>query len=284
MKQADTSTRFLLEKKSIRGEIVRLEKSFTTIMHQHAYPSVLHKTLGQALLAAVLLSSSIKQKGELTIQFQNDGPVKLLVAKCDNENHIRGVIRFEPDITQQQIDQGFGNGELVITVTPQDKANFYQSIVPLQHQTVLNTLEYYFNQSEQLPTKFWMLVHQNYAIGGLLQILPSADSSSLREEFWQFAEEFENTFTIEQLLQIPNDVLLKEIFPAEDIRLFETKPVCFECTCTIEKMQKAIIAMGEEEVWDILRAHREIVVTCEFCNNHYVFSQQHIEQIFAADR
>jgi len=86
---------FLFENGAIRGQIVRLERSFHTISQQREYPSAVLRFLGEALVANVLLSTTLKYEGQTTMQMQQDGPLKLLVAKCNNHLHIRGMAHWD---------------------------------------------------------------------------------------------------------------------------------------------------------------------------------------------
>ena len=83
----DTLQRFMFEKEDVRGELVHLNKSLQAILDQHQYPATISRILAQALVAAALLTSTIKFKGTLTIQFRGEGPLRMLVAKCNEQQY-----------------------------------------------------------------------------------------------------------------------------------------------------------------------------------------------------
>ena len=132
MKHNDTIQRFILEHSDLRGELVYLSDSLNTIMQQHKYPPFIRKFLGEVLLAAVLLRSIIKVDGVLTIQLQSEGAVRLLVAKCDGNYHIRGLAQWDKKASEQALQQAIGKGNLIVTVMPDHRVEPNQSIVPLQ--------------------------------------------------------------------------------------------------------------------------------------------------------
>ena len=83
----DTIQRFTFENADIRGFIIRLDDSLTSIMHQHQYPPAIANLLGEALMASALIFATLNFKGRLIIQLRNQGPIKLLVAKCNQHMH-----------------------------------------------------------------------------------------------------------------------------------------------------------------------------------------------------
>lgn len=274
----DSLQRFIFEHYPVRGEIVRLNDSFKTIMEQHAYPNIIQKLLGETLAAATLITATIKFKGQLTLQFQSSGPIKMLVAKCNDKSEIRGLAQWQQKVLPDEIEKAFGMGNLVITLDRDDVVQPYQSIVPLQHRRVTEAIEYFFMQSEQLATRLWVIVGDHEAAGLLLQTLPS-DKPEDKEHFWRFAARVDAAFS-ETIFHQDNNDVLKNIFAEEDVRVFEVKPVTFRCNCTTARMENAIRTLGEAEAMHILKKKREIVVTCEYCNNHYAFDREYVERIF----
>src|ERR1700733_3541720 len=114
MSNNDVLQRFIFDKAPVRGEFIQLNESFQTIVNQHAYPEPLRKLLGEALCVAGLLSAIIKFSGRLTVQFRGKGKLKLLLAQCDNQSHIRGLAQYEDDMTDADLIESFKQGVLVI--------------------------------------------------------------------------------------------------------------------------------------------------------------------------
>lgn len=269
---------FLFADLNIRGAIVRLENSFQTIIAQHHYPKPIGILLGEALLATVLMTNTIKFRGQLTVQFQGEGPLELLVAKCDNLNNIRGLAQWGNDALADDVIAAIGAGSLVVTIESFDQVKPYQSIVPIENRKIAGTLEHYFNLSEQLATRFWLVVREDQAFGLMLQALPSESS----KDFALLAQEVQEGFNPETVFEKDNAAFLQGIF-SHSLRLYEADPVQFRCTCTLERMEDAVRTFGEEEARDILLTNREVVVTCEYCNHEYAFTKDDIDYIFSRD-
>ncbi|OYV54556.1 MAG: heat-shock protein, partial [Legionella sp. 21-45-4] len=89
--ESDTLQRFLFEEANIRGEILHLHQSYQTIIHQHPYPAAVKVLLGEAILACVLLTGSMKFEGEVSLQFQGDRRLPLLLVQCDHQLNVRAL-------------------------------------------------------------------------------------------------------------------------------------------------------------------------------------------------
>ncbi len=285
----DTLQRFLFESTPIRGEFIRLEKSFQAIHDQHAYPPLLRRLLGEALCVAGLLSSMIKFKGRVTMQFQGKGHLKLLLAQCNDQFHLRGLIKWEgpPDFSNQDLIAAFQEGTLVIMLESGKNEVRYQGVVAWHGESLAESIEGYFQHSEQLATKLWLAVNDTSAAGLLLQVIPSSERevTSLEKEttqlHWQRMVQLTSVLQPAQLLHINNYALLQQLYPQEEIRLFPDVSVVFRCTCTLKRSENAIVLLGQPEAEDELKKHQKIVVTCEFCNKEYIFDRVDVARIFA---
>lgn len=276
----DSIQRFMFETSAIRGELVHLDDSFHSIMHQHQYPQVIRELLGEALVAVVLLSDTIKFDGQLTLQFQGDGPVKMLVAKCDSQGAIRGYAAWDEEVLPINVPAAFENGQLVVTIEYDKKVKPYQSIIPISRQSVTQALEAYFMQSEQLPTRIYTSVGTEHAAGMLLQVLPS-EMHSANQETWVEVVTLADTLTHQELIELENQTLLHRLYHEHDLRLFDEKPIVFKCRCSKARMENAIRTLGEKEALEILATNEEIEVKCEFCANTYAFDKAEVQSIFS---
>ena len=266
MKYNDTIQRFILENTDLRGELVYLGDSLNAIMQQHEYPPFIRQCLGEVLLASVLLRAIIKVKGVLTIQLQSEGAIRLLVAKCDNNYHMRGLAQWDEKAPESAFQHAIGAGNLIVTVMPDNRVEPFQSIVPLNKKTVASALEDYFIQSEQLTTKLWLTVNEQQAVGILLQKMPTSMPKETSTAKW---------------FDLSETDLLVKIFEEDVVRLFQSEVVRFRCSCSVLKMADQVRLLGEKEARIILLTNRSVTVTCEFCNQQHDFSKADIEQIFA---
>ena len=280
MNNKDNLQKFIFENASVRGELVRIDQGFQQIMQQHNYPPAIRQLLGEALVAANLLSSIIKFEGRLTVQFQGKGKLKLLLAQCNHELQFRGLAQWtgEPDLAE--LTDALQNGTLAIMIDPISTGKQrYQGIVSWQGDSLARSIEGYFKDSEQLPTRLWIEVSESSAVGLLLQILPK-DASANQTDDWEHITQLTDTLKPEELLHLDNATLLHRLYHQEKVRVFDPAPVEFRCTCSAEKSENALLLLGKEEVDEELRDKQQILVTCEFCNRQFTFDRVDIAKIF----
>jgi len=280
----DTLQRFVFEKAPVRGEYIHLEESFQAIMNQHSYPEPIRKLLGEALCVAGLLCAIIKFNGRLTVQFQGKGSLKLLLAQCDNHFHIRGLAKWEGNMSYTDLMESFNQGVLVIMLDS-GPSNRYQGIVSWRGNSLAESIEGYFQNSEQLDTKIWLNVNGKSASGYLLQVIPNP-SKGIENEIihphWERITKLTSNMQANELLEHDYQGLLNYLYPDEEIRIFPAVDVQFKCTCSRKRGEDAIAILGREEAEAELKEKQTIVVTCDFCNQEYIFDRIDVMKIFAS--
>lgn len=279
MREIDSLQRFIFEHASIRGEIAHLEESFKTIMNQRAYPPMVRNLLGEALVSCVLLAGSIKFEGDLSLQFQGDERLPLLLVQCDNALNIRGFAAFKDDLDIKDYAEAFLTGQMVLTINQYNQTQSYQSIVPISATSMAENLMYYFAQSEQIASRVWLAVDDERAAGMILQLMPGQDTVE-REQFWEYAIALGQTVNEAELLELDNTTLLHRLYHETELRLFDARTICFKCRCTEEKMKEVLTVLGEEDAKELLKAKGTIDVSCDFCNKKYAFDAIDITMLF----
>tara|TARA_R110002110_G_scaffold240244_1_gene456370 strand:- start:17848 stop:18744 length:897 start_codon:yes stop_codon:yes gene_type:complete len=280
---ADSSRRFLFEQADIRGEIAQLGTSLRDMLAVHQYAPGVQRLLGEFLAAATLLSTTLKFEGRLILQARSDGQVPLLMAECSSDLQIRGIARGAQLATSGDFDQLLADGTLAITVEPL-RGKRYQGIVPLSRHSLAASLDAYFEQSEQLHTRLWLACDGRSAGGLLLQQLPAQVSRDpqLREQQWQHVCTLGETVTPTELLQLPPADLLYRLYHEDPVRLFDPRPLAFQCSCSRQRSRNALSAIASAELEDILREQGAITVDCEFCNQQYRFEREDLADLLRA--
>ncbi len=273
--------RFIFEDTDIRGEIVSLNSSYVEALASHDYPEVIRHLLGELIASAVLLSTTLKFDGLLTLQVRGDGPLNLLMVECTDQHSFRAVAQFQNDITDAPLLTLLGNASLLITVDPV-KGKRYQGIVPLEKETLAANLEDYFAQSVQLQTRLWLACDGQSAAGLLLQALPANTelSPEIRSESWQRVTALAETVQPEELLDLDHETLLFRLFHEETVRVFEPEPVQFVCTCSWPRSAKIISTLDRQEIDAILAEEGQVTMDCQFCNHQYTFNKDDIDAIY----
>lgn len=286
MKINDSLHRFTFEKMPVRGEYVHLDESYQTIVNQHDYPEPIRRLLGEALSAAVLLSAIIKYDGRLTVQFRGEGKLKLLLAQCTNNLKIRGLVKWEGELSYEDLMAAFKEGVLVIMLDSGPNKARYQGIVAWHGSTLAESLENYFKESEQLATSIHLAASETSAVGFLLQIIPGKDRQAVEIEkhilvpSWQHVANLTQHLQGQDLLALTYTDLLNKLYAGEEIRVYDPSTVEFQCTCSIQRSREAVYLMGREEAEEELKDKQVIVVTCDFCSKEYIFDRVDVASIF----
>lgn len=278
---SDTLQRFLFEQAPVRGACVQLGATWQAILDRHRYPQPVRDLLGEMMAAAVLLASTLKMKGRMSLQLQGDGPVKLMLVECTDGHALRGMARCDEEVPVE-LQALIGNGRMVITLEPEESKERYQSIVNLHGQTLADALGDYLIRSEQLDTRLWLSADGRNAGGLLIQKLPSEwheDELAL----WERVFHLSATIKSEEILRLTHREIIHRLYHEEDVRVFDDEPIYFRCSCSRERVANMLRTLGYPEVQDILREQGGIRVACEFCNQKYEFDRVDAEQLFASE-
>ncbi|HSO07530.1 MAG TPA: Hsp33 family molecular chaperone HslO [Pelomicrobium sp.] len=280
MIQRDILQPFVFERGGIRGELVRLDAAWRAATEGRRYPPSVRDLLGELMAASALLAATLKFNGSLVAQIQGDGKVPLLVVECTSELGVRGMAHWRDDVEAAPLGELVGDGRFVITLDPKDGRQSYQGIVELHGESVGAALEHYMQRSEQLATRLWLAADEQQAAGMLLQQLPAGAQSD--EDAWDRVIALAATLGRDELLRLPPAELLRRLFHEEDVRVFDSRPVAFRCSCSAERVRAMLRMMGPDEVRSIVAERGEVEVHCEFCNRRYALDAVDAEQLFAA--
>lgn len=284
----DQLTPFLLNDKPIRGRMVRLEEAVDTILRQHDYPERISRLLGEALVIAAILSSNLKGGGIFTIQLQSKGALSMLVADADASGALRGYAQFEEggDLSQP-LPKLCSEGYLAITLDSGDAAARYQGIVPLAGESIAESMQHYFTQSQQLQVKCKIAVGQHakdgqmhWVAGGLyIEHMPESAAASSETESWREASVLLETVKADELLdtQLAGEQLLYRLFHEDGVWVYDAHAFRAQCRCSRAKIQKALFGMQPEAVAELADEKGEIAVDCQFCGKQEVFAAAEFE-------
>ena len=301
MHDRDSLHRFLFEHLPIRGHLVHLDASWRALIEHRQYPEAIRNVLGEAVVASLLLAATIKFDGVLSLQLQGAGPMHLLLAQCTSGLGVRGLARYREDDGAQPLPVGvadlIGAGNLTVTLESDDASQRYQGIVPIAGARLAESLQVYFENSEQLPTRLWLYADEHGASGMLIQRLPGAGSAAAGQgaaigappadaaaidDAWRRVQLIAATLTPEELRSLADAEILHRLFNEDDVRLFEAAPVFFRCRCSRDRVSGMLQGLGEAETRSVLAERGDVEVRCDFCNRAYVFDAVDVEQLFNA--
>jgi molecular chaperone Hsp33 len=285
--------RFVLDGRPVRGQWVGIGQGWRDLRQFREYSPPVQELLGQAVCASLLLASTLKFKGTLTLQLQGNGAIGLLVAQCTHDFRYRALARAQgegaatsltPEVFRWLVGE---EGRLTVTIEAEERELRYQGVVPLTGHSLAACLETYFASSEQLPTRVRLAADANNAAGLLVQRLPGAGGSASESaddeagSAWGDAQASLEAVTAADLLHFTGEELLMQDFRQHDVRIFAGVPAKFECRCDSERVDSMLRGLGQEEVREVLKEQGAVTVTCDFCNRPYEYDAAAVDALFA---
>jgi molecular chaperone Hsp33 len=291
--------RFSIAGRHARGRLVRLDKVLNAILAAHNYPPAIERILAEALVLTALLAITLKDAGgQLTLQAQTEaGAIDLLV--CDyKDGGLRGYVKFlpeklanlPPDATLFAL---FGKGYLAITFDKELPASQgggrYQGIVPLEGVSLAGAVEYYFVQSEQLPTLIRVAIDHvdgprgKRCVAGGLMMQHLAEGEDGRERLhvrldhpeWEHVVALGSSISDAELtdLSLPLDEVVWRLFHEEDqVRVEKSAALARGCRCDASHIRDVIARFPSADRADMADEKGDIVVNCEFCSRNFPVS------------
>jgi molecular chaperone Hsp33 len=275
--QTDYVQRFLFENLDVRGRLVCLTGAWKRMTEGRAYPPRIAELLGQSTALATMLGANQKDVGRITLQVQGSGPIKLLVADCTPDLKIRGMAHHEGDAAKE--NPALGEGRLALPFGNTSNGQVYQSLVPLEGDSMAEIFQNYLQRSEQRVSFLRLLADGDAICGLLLEKLPGADA--LDADGWNRVMHLAATLSLAETVNIqPYDLLVK-LFPEELLRVFRIDPVEYHCPFNVENVERVLRGLGRDEVESILAERGEVVIKNEMCNHEYSFDRDAVETLFA---
>jgi len=276
---SDNLFRFLFQNRNVRGELVQLADSLDKMLLNHNYPLPVKQLLAELVAATSLLTATLKLDGDIAVQLQGDGPVRFAAVNGTDQQQFRAVVRMQAELSGDSFRELIGEGYLVVTITPK-QGERYQGIIPLSGDSLTSTLEAYFAQSEQLPTRLYLYtdIQQQHcrAAGFMLQVLP-VEQHKAKADFDDLVM-LSDTLTKDEMLQLPAEQLLYRLFHQETVELFPSQQVSFVCGCSREKCASAIVSLGVDVINEHI-AEGKLDISCEYCNSTYHFNTADLTEL-----
>ena len=281
----DTLHRFIFEDTDIRGNYVRLNHTIEDATQHQALPINLHMALGELMVASNLLVSTLKLEGSLTLQIQTNGPLKLLIAECNENLGIRGTVKWSGPIESLSPIDLIKEGRFMITLIQKKAKSPYQGIVPMEGNSISELLENYMLRSEQIQTKLWIDAQDGIFHGLLIQKLPFNSRAEIldpntRKNTWEniVASATQSFKFVHPKLKAPE--ILQAIFPSETIRLFDPTFPKFACSCSKKSVENMLRLIGKMECKSIIEEQSSITIHCDFCNECYKYLEDEVDFVF----
>lgn len=246
--------------------------------------------LAQGLTGGALMGALLKVGQRVALKLEGSGPLEKILVESDAYGRVRGYVG-NPDLSlpmvngQHNIGAAVGNIGKLTVVQDLKLKEPVESVVPLQTGSVDADLTFFLNQSEQVLSAVEIGVLSDSAgritaaAGFLVQALPPYEEKTIRSLIARVQE----LPHIEKLLadgERPEDMLAL-IFTGVAYEVLENRELRYECTCSYERSEKALINLGQAGLQNLLDSEGEAVVNCQFCGNSFHFDATYLEMILS---
>ena len=254
----------------------------------HKTTPVVTAALGRTLAAASMMGNALKGEGaSLTLQIKADGPIGRILAVSDPAGNVRGTvdnphvdIPLRPD-GKLDVGGAVGMDGMLTVIRDLNMKEPYVGSVGLLGGEIAEDLAAYFVESEQIPTAcgLGVLVDRDQSVlaagGYIIQLLPGAseDIITMVEGGIMAAG------PVTTLLNEDDDPesLIRRVMSDFELEILETSPIEYRCYCSRERMEKALISLGVEEMQNLIDEQGSAELTCQFCDNVQTFTREDLE-------
>ena len=275
----DNITPFVFDSLPVRGALVRLSRSWRRMLRDHDYSPLVRETLGHAAAATGLIAHSLKFDGAVTLQIQGSAGLRMLVMQCTSELELRGMASADDSGAVKSFGDLVRGAHCAITVDAGERP--YQGIVEMERSSLADSLENYFARSVQVPSHVSLVSDESLSGGLLLQQMPG--QTGLDEDDWNRLGYMGATLQTADFASVDGLALIGRLFPEDDVRVFEPRPVVFRCRCSRRRTEEILRMLGEAETREVLAERGQVVVTCEYCGHRRSFDAIDISRVFTAN-
>jgi molecular chaperone Hsp33 len=274
---------------NIRAFAVTSREMVETAREDHMTTPVMTAALGRLLSAGAMMGAMMKgDKDIITLQIQCSGPAKGLTVTADSHGNVKGFA-INPQVelplnAAGKLDVG-GALDLGILTVIKDMGlkEPYSGQCELKTGEIAEDLTYYFAVSEQVPSVVGLGVLMNrdntvrQAGGFIVQLMPFAEEEMISK----LEENIKNLSSVTTMLDAGKtpEGMLEVLLSGMDLEITDTLPVEFACNCSKDRVRKALISIGREELQSMIDDGETIEVNCHFCNKNYNFTVDELKQM-----
>ena len=249
--------------------------------------------LGRALMAASMMGDQLKEEdGSVTLRIKGDGPLGGITAVSDSAGNARGyVVNPLVDLPLKgpaKLDVGSAVGHTGSLTVIKDLClkEPYVGTVPLVSGEIAEDITSYFAESEQIPTAcaLGVLVDVDQSVlcagGYLIQLLPGADDAAISA----IERGIEKVGPVTEALRGGLDArgLVEQVLSEFELEELSAEPVEYRCYCSRDRVTRALISMGREELEALISEQGRAELTCQFCDKVYHYTKEELEGLLAS--
>ena len=258
----------------------------------HTLLPVATAALGRTLMAASMMGDALKEEnGSVTLQIKGGGPLGTVLAVSDCTGNVRGYVQnphvdlMEKHPGKLDIGRAVGTDGTLTVIKDIGLKEPYVGSIGLFSGEIADDLAMYFVESEQIPTAcaLGVLMGTDQSVtsagGYLIQLLPGAPE----EVIDKIEAGIRQVGPVSGALAsgLDGEGLLRAVLPGFELEILETHPVAYKCYCSRDRVTRALISMGRQELSSLIEEQGQAELTCQFCDSVYRFSKEELEELLA---
>ena len=278
----------------IRAFAATTKEMVETARRAHDTSPVATAALGRLMTAGAMMG--IMRKGDrniLTLQIKGDGPIGGITVTADSHGDVKGYV-LNPEVmlppsAAGKLDVGGAVGSGVLSVIRDlGLKDPYVGQIELQTGEIGDDLTYYFAVSEQTPSVVGLgvLMEKDNTVkqagGFIIQLMPDA----AEEVISSLEQKIAGVHSVTALLEAGNtpEMILEQLLGDMDLEILEHHGTRFYCNCDKDRVAKALISIGREELQKLIDEGEKVELNCHFCNSNYVFSVDEVKELYQQSR
>jgi molecular chaperone Hsp33 len=263
-------------------EVVEMAREY------HHMSPVASAALGRMLTAGLMMGYTLKnEQDKITIRINGNGPLGTGLVTADSTGNVKGYLDNSnvelplADNGKLNVGAAVGRDGFVQVIKDIGLKEPYAGSSKLVSGEIGEDIASYYFHSEQQPTVIGLgvLVDKDRSIksagGFMLQLMPGLSE----EEIVLIENSIGKIKNISSYFESGKDPenVMEELFPDFELEITERIPVEYKCDCSIERMEKVLISLGDKELEKIIQEDGEAEIVCHFCNKRYTFNKEELE-------
>ena len=290
---ADQIVRVLAKDAPVKASAISARALVERARQIHKTLPVATAALGRALMGCSMMGNQLKeQNGTVTLQIKGGGPLGSITVTSDSAGNVRGYVQngavelMEKAPGKLDVGRAVGTDGTLTVIRDIGLKEPYVGRVGLLSGEIADDLTAYFAESEQIPTAcaLGVLVDTDQSVrcagGYLIQLLPGADDGVITKVEQGVARVGAVTAALKEGISALE--LVRRVLSDFELEVLEESPVEYRCYCSRERVTRALVSLGREELRALIDEQGEAELTCQFCDRVYHYDRGELEALLAS--
>ena len=289
----DTIIRALTKNAPVKASVISARSMVERARQIHKTLPVATAALGRGLMAVSMMGNQLKEEnGSVTLRIKGDGPLGSITVVSDSKGNARGYVANPlvdlplKGLAKLDVGSAVGRDGSLTVIKDLCMKEPYVGTVPLVSGEIAEDVTSYFAESEQIPTAcaLGVLVDVDQSVlcagGYLIQLLPGADDKVITA----VENGIQRVGPVTEAMRNGADArtLLEQVLSDFELEILSEEPVEYRCYCSRDRVSRALISMGRQELEDLIRDQGKAELTCQFCDKVYTYSKEDLEALLAS--